>query len=468
MYIEVNIDALVGPTHHFGGVGVGNEASQSHTRIPSHPRQAALEGLRKASLVAGLGVPQHVLPPIRRPLPRFLSELGFAGDFASMCLRARQLEPFAYSAAFSSAYMWAANAATAAPACDCDNRRTNLVLANLSSSWHRYTEQFTRASQFETMFLDNQELPVSIHGALPPLVPLRDEGAANHMRLCNPAGDSGIHIFVYGDCDEGHAVKGQAAKNEREDRVVQKSAKSNKHMARQTLAASRAVARQLGLDPTRTFFLQQHPDAIDAGVFHNDVIATSHRHLLLMHEKAFFDADAELRRLSEAFRNFTGTSLTIIKILEEQLTLADAVESYLFNSQILTRGDSNAMTIVCAGQCERMPQVRRLLESWIADRDNPIEDVHFVPLEQSMAGGGGPACLRMRLTLPAAAIESFSPKSRLTPMLENRLTKIINDCYPETLEWESLADPENLERYDRAFRKFEDLFEMRLDALAST
>ncbi len=196
MLVEINMDAILGPSHHFGGVGVGNVASQSHNRLPSYPRLGALEGLRKAKMVAELGVPQFILPPLARPLPTFLDELGFAGDFQSQCAQARQFAPSAYSAVFSSAYMWAANAATFAPADDCADKRSHLTMANLSSSWHRMFEHAERQRQLEHMFA-SCKLPVSFHGALPPLVPLRDEGAANHMRLCDPTGTLGFHVFVY-------------------------------------------------------------------------------------------------------------------------------------------------------------------------------------------------------------------------------------------------------------------------------
>lgn len=433
MFVELNIDALVGPSHHFGGLGVGNVASQSHTRLPSNPRAGALEGLRKAMLVAELGIPQFVLPPLVRPLPHLLDELGFAGDFQAQCAQARQTAPSAYSAVFSSAFMWAANAATMAPACDCADKRTHITLANLSSSWHRMFEHHGRGRQLEQMLSSSPTLPVSIHSALPALVPLRDEGAANHMRLCNAAGDIGFHVFVYGEADDA-------------PRPV-------RHLARQTLAACQAIARLLRLDPTRTFYLQQHPDAIDAGVFHNDVIATSHRDVLLMHERAFLNADSELKRLTTEFERATGALLKVITVPQSQLSLADAVKSYLFNSQLLTpASDPTTMIMICAAHCQRLPQVRSLIEELIRAQDNPISNVRYVSLDQSMSGGGGPACLRLRLSLPAAAINAFAPAYRLTPTLAGQLEELISTCYPEHLEWESLASPENLDQYSRTYQ----------------
>jgi succinylarginine dihydrolase len=70
-----------------------------------------------------------------------------------------------------------------------------------------------------------------------------------------------------------------------------------KYPARQTLEASEAVARLHQLDPRYTVFAQQAPQAIDRGVFHNDVIAVSNRHVLFHHQQAFVDQAAVLDTL---------------------------------------------------------------------------------------------------------------------------------------------------------------------------
>jgi succinylarginine dihydrolase len=67
------------------------------------------------------------------------------------------------------------------------------------------------------------------------------------------------------------------------------SAQPRKYPARQTREASEAVARLHGLDPTATVFAQQNPEAVDAGVFHNDVICVGNLNVLLCHERAFAD-----------------------------------------------------------------------------------------------------------------------------------------------------------------------------------
>ncbi len=426
MFTEINIDALVGPTHHFGGLGVGNVASQQHAYRTSRPREAALEGLRKAALVASLGVPQYLFLPPTRPRLTWLQELGLGVDSSEQLSAALHTAPQAFSAAFSSAFMWAANMATVSAACDCRDGRLHITPANLISSWHRAGEAPERDVELNRLLgsLDN----CTIHPPLSPIVPLRDEGAANHMRLCDATGKIGFNIFVYGDDSK-------------------LDSRDWKFLPRQTLAACQAIARRHQLDPQRTFFLQQHPAAISAGVFHNDVIASSHRNLLIHHELAFHDAAQQLQHLDESFRQATGAPLQRIEISGSDLPLDEAVRSYFFNSQIVTPCASTAssqtprMVLISPQQCRALASTHRLIERLIASSENPIEEVHYVSLQQSMAGGGGPACLRLRVPLAHEAIEQLPRQLRLDLQLEERLAAAIERWYPESLE---LADLCNL------------------------
>jgi succinylarginine dihydrolase len=275
MLIEINIDGLVGPTHHFGGLGVGNLASQEHHQQVSHPRQAAIEGLRKAQWIDSMGIPQFVFPPPLRPRWQFLRQLGIGNDQFEISQQAMELAkvefPRGLSAAFSSAFMWMANAATITPACDSSDNRLHCTPANLISSWHRASEAIERTAQLRSLMAFFQDA-VELHDPLPSIVPLRDEGAANHMRMCDRSGRLGINLFVYGASENG-AIAPQ------------------KHFPRHTQEASQAIARLHQLSQQNVFFLQQHPQAIDAGVFHNDVISTSCGNLLLHHELAFLNEE---------------------------------------------------------------------------------------------------------------------------------------------------------------------------------
>ncbi len=235
------------------------------------------------------------------------------------------------------------------------------------------------------MFADRDHF--FIHQPLPCIHPLRDEGAANHMRLSDPSGEIGFNVFVFGE-------DRQDSDSRRDAKERQSEPFKPNFMARYTRTASEAIARRHGLDPETTFFLHQHPNAISAGVFHNDVIATSHEGMLIHHENAFLDADAELSRLESTFLKRVGKPLLRIVIPNQQLSLSDAVQSYLFNSQIVSPRlvSPNAgprMVLVCPSQCQAIESANRVLQELLASTSNPIDEIRYVSLSQSMAGGVG-------------------------------------------------------------------------------
>ena len=175
--------------------------------------------------------------------------------------------------------MWVANAATVSPSADTADGRVHFTPANLLAHFHRSLEAPTTARVLRAIFADTTRFVV--HDALPAAPQFGDEGAANHTRFAGAdAAAGGVEFFVFGR----HGAGGGPA--------------PARYVARQTFEASAAVARRHGLDSARVVFAQQNPAAIDAGVFHNDVIAVGHRHLLLCHEQAFVDQHAVLADLA--------------------------------------------------------------------------------------------------------------------------------------------------------------------------
>ncbi|MCU0709386.1 MAG: N-succinylarginine dihydrolase, partial [Pirellula sp.] len=277
-WTEIQIDGLIGPTHHFGGLGVGNIASQESRWRPSHPRSAALEGLRKMEAVGDLGVPQFFLPPLIRPDWQFLEQLGYRGHRSDILKRCGDQAPQLLSAAYSSSFMWTANAATTAPGLDTTDGKCHAVIANLCSSLHRGIEAQSRWHQIQQWLVDTPE--IEVHAPLPPVHPLRDEGAANHMRLWGSSvHEPGFHVFVH------------------EPKKTAEQIDAPKYHSRQGELASMGVAQSLQLSPGRYAFLEQTQKSIDAGVFHNDVIAMSHGSWLICHEDAFVDQTSRLLQL---------------------------------------------------------------------------------------------------------------------------------------------------------------------------
>jgi len=411
-FVEVNFDGLVGPTHNYAGLSPGNLASARHASTVSHPRQAALQGLAKMKLLMRLGVPQAVIPPQTRPCLDVLRSLGFDGSDAEVVHRTHRDAPRLLAAVYSSSFMWAANAATISPAADTTAntaahttyRRIHITPANLLTQFHRSLEPGFTSEMLKQIFTGDQFVH---HQPLPAADAFADEGAANHFRLCDDYGSAGLEVFVYGRDELSGPTR---------------------YPARQTRQACQAIARRHGLNPDRTLILRQSPQAIDAGAFHNDVVVASNQNVLLAHRSAFADASAfdEIRQRHPTVQLFIAEP--------EILSLGDAVSTYIFNSQIVTLPDKS-MAIIAPVECRDHPGVQRYLEQILSD--SPVKAVHYVDLRQSMNNGGGPACLRLRVVMPADAAR---PMLIDTGRIE-QLAQVIQRRYRDELSPAGLADP---------------------------
>ncbi|MGJ3626008.1 N-succinylarginine dihydrolase [Sphingomonas sp. MMS24-JH45] len=224
--------------------------------------------------------------------------------------------------------------------------------------------------------------------------PFGDEGAANHMRLCRAwrGGGRGVRL-------------------RRRGRPLP---------PRQHRDASAAIARAHGLDPARTLFVRQSDAAIAAGAFHNDVVAVANERVLLAHEQAFADRDgfhADLRRLLP--------EVEIVEVPAAEVSLADAIGSYLFNAQLVTAGGETVLVV--PGEARANAAVWSWIERHLAG-NGPIRRVEVVDVRKSMANGGGPACLRMRVVCdPRRSIRaswSTAPSSTASPPWSRRIGRV--------------------------------------------
>ncbi|QNU64979.1 N-succinylarginine dihydrolase [Vreelandella titanicae] len=418
---EVNFDGLVGPTHNYSGLAVGNVASMSHGGLVSNPKEGALQGLLKMKSLMDAGYAQGVLPPQQRPDIGALRDLGFSGSNGEVLARASKEAPQLLRAVCSASSMWTANAGTITPSIDAPDSRVHFTPANLQSSFHRYLEPQTTGRVLKAIFRDEQHF--CHHPVLPATPAFSDEGAANHTRLCGEHGEPGVHLFVY-----GRQAFGDVRSGEREPK---------RYPARQTLEASQAVARQHGLTEAQTVFSQQHPDAIDAGVFHNDVIAVGNGPVLLYHEMAFLDEEGTLDEL----RAKMASPLIPVRVPLEAVSMEDAVASYLFNSQLLSNPDGT-MTLVVPGECQEREAVWRTIQDYLLAGNNPISEVVVKDVKQSMRNGGGPACLRLRVVLTEAERAALSGRVLLTNALYTDLTAWVERHYRDRLAPDDLADPQ--------------------------
>ncbi|MFZ0564905.1 MAG: N-succinylarginine dihydrolase, partial [Chlamydiales bacterium] len=351
--LEINFDGIVGPTHHHAGSSLGNIPSMKHEGEVAHPKEAALQGLKKMKLLMDLGVPQAVLPPQERPSIPLLRAFGFRGSDKEIIEKAGREAPPILRAVTATASMWAANIATASASIDTFDNKLHITVANQLNRFHRSIESEETLRLFQLIFPG-----FTIHPPLPKGGDLGDEGTANQTRFCRSHGEKGVYLFVYG--------------KELLDTTPRK------FPARQALEASQAVARQHGLPPIQSCFAQQNPEMIDLGVFHNDLISTGHRNIFLYHEHAFVKAEQTIQMLQEKVEKVCKCPLQAIEVTEEMLPAQRAIESYLFNSQLVTLPD-DSIAMIAEDQC------RALSLDWI-----PFP-IYYCDLKQSMMGGGGPA-----------------------------------------------------------------------------
>lgn len=422
---EVNFDGLVGPTHNFAGLAHGNVASMAHGGRVSHPREAALQGLAKMKALADLGLPQAVLPPHERPDLAALRACGFTGSDAAVLRTAGRAAPGLLAACSSASAMWVANAATVTPSRDSGDGRVHFTPANLAAKLHRSLEPPQTARALRAIFRDPARF--TVHDPVPGHGALGDEGAANHTRLAPGHDAPGLHVFVF-----GYSALGRAGLRPGPKRFA----------SRQALEASEAVARRHGLAADRTVFLQQNPAAIDAGVFHHDVIGVGHEHVFLCHEQAFAaglrPVLADLRRRFARLRR--GAELAPVIVSTRQVPLADAVRSYLFNSQLVTLAPGR-MALIAPADCRRVPRVHAYLEELVAAGRTPIREVRYFDLRQSMHNGGGPACLRLRVVLTATERAVLPPGVWINDETYPRLVAWVQRHYRARLHPRDLADP---------------------------
>ena len=441
---EYNFDGLIGPTHNYAGLSFGNVASAAHQNQASSPRAAALQGLEKMKFVASLGIGQCVLPPLRRPRFEFLRELGFSGTDNELIDKAFKHSPVLLASCFSASSMWTANAATVSPSVDCADGRLHLTPANLSSTLHRSIEHPSTTRNLRAIF--NDEKHFVVHEPLASQPGMSDEGAANHTRLTPEHGESGLELFAYGV-----------------DSMNRDSPKPAKFPARQTLLASQAIARNHGLAPSQRVFMHQNPAAIDAGVFHNDVISVGNENVLLCHSLAFVDQQKQLSTLKELFEIKFDSLLDVIEFSADELPIADAVSSYLFNSQILTRPDGS-MVLVCPLECKENANAFGCTQK-IAEGSNRIDEVVFLDLRQSMNNGGGPACLRLRVVMDESQQKAMHQGVLFTDGLHDELVAWVEKHYREQLTPEDLRDPNLVAESFEAIEALADILKLPAEVL---
>ncbi|MCZ6634512.1 MAG: N-succinylarginine dihydrolase, partial [bacterium] len=403
-------------------------ASTRHRQTVSNPRAAALEGLEKMKALADLGLKQAVCPPHERPDVETLRQLGFRGTDTEVLARVAQEAPRILASCCSASGMWMANAATVSPSADTADGRVHFTPANLVTQFHRSLEPRATGTLLKAIFPETAGF--AHHDPLPVGGCFSDEGAANHTRLCGAYHESGLEIFVYGkqgfDAASGGAMT---------------------FPARQSLEASRAIARLHGLDSEHTIFVRQNPDVIDAGVFHNDVIAVGNGPVFFYHTLAFAKGDTVIQEIQQIVSKCCGQDPILIPVSPDEVPVEDAVRSYLFNSQLVSL-PNGTMGLIAPVECRENQCVAAFLAGLIGEQ-SPIREVYYVDVRQSMKNGGGPACLRLRVVLTETELDRMHQGVCLTNGVYEALRAWVARFYRDRLQVDDLADPLLLEESRR-------------------
>ncbi|MGV6821137.1 MAG: N-succinylarginine dihydrolase [Parvularcula sp.] len=416
---EVNFDGLVGPTHNYGGLSLGNVASMQSGGGTSNPRAAVKQGLAKMQAMLDLGLEQGLLPPHERPHMPTLRAFGFTGKDAEIVEHVAKKYPALLNNLSSASAMWTANAGTVAPSADTEDGRLHLTPANLSAMTHRSIEHPFTSRLFRTLFPSDSLF--SHHPAVPGGGTFGDEGAANHGRLCAHHGAPGLHLFVYG-------------------RSAFEQVSGWRFQPRQAREVSEAVARLNGV-MDKSVFGPQSRTAIEAGAFHNDVVAVANETVLFYHQDAFQAPDKTLdairRRASEL-----GFEPHFIEVPRSAVSLQAAISSYLFNSQLVSLPDGT-MALIAPADAEENESTRAYVETLVGG-NGPIRAAHFFDLKQSMKNGGGPACLRLRIVMTPEERAATHSGAFVDHNTIVKLNEWADKNYRDSLSAKDLGDPDLL------------------------
>lgn len=421
-YLQIHFDGLVGPTHHYGGLSSGNLASIENKGNVSYPREAFLQGLKKASFIfSQTGTAQGLLPPQDRPALRILRNYyGWNGNDEALLVKLSN-HPILLQRLTNSAFMWAANSATTAPSCDTLDGKLHIVPANLFAKAHRSFESLFSYRLFKVICSSLEENDQAIvHLPIDPIIFGGDEGAANHTRFARDYGDpESVHLFVYGH--DGNRNNEMTT-------------------ARQSYEASIKISELLQLNPQKIIFAKQSRQAIDQGIFHMDVAGVGELNLWLVHQNAF----ESVERVRQEIQNRLHVPLLTHLATSEQMSLAnDAIPSYIFNSQIIQTHE-NYLALVVPEECRSYKNVQVYLNTLLEAPHLPVNKVHYFDLKQSMKNGGGPACLRLRMTVNHQELRQMQSAVGLfldvEGVLESKLIQWCHRFYPESLTPDDLRD----------------------------
>jgi succinylarginine dihydrolase len=121
------------------------------------------------------------------------------------------------------------------------------------------------------------------------------------------------------------------------------------------------------------------------------------------------------------------------------------VRSYLFNAQLVTL-PTGENTLIVPTEARDTPSVWGWIERHVAG-NGPIRKVEVVDVRQSMANGGGPACLRLRVVADPATVD---PRFLVDDARLDWVADVIRRHWPEQIHHDDLQTPALVADIERA------------------
>jgi succinylarginine dihydrolase len=123
-----------------------------------------------------------------------------------------------------------------------------------------------------------------------------------------------------------------------------------------------------------------------------------------------------------------------------ELPTADAVKGYPFNSQLVTLPNGKMRLIAPQEALDSSTCAAYLAR--VVEEIDVVEGITYLPVRQSMANGGGPACLRLRVPLTATQVAAIRGRVIVTEPLLDELAQFVQHRYRDRLSPEDLTDPQ--------------------------
>jgi succinylarginine dihydrolase len=118
------------------------------------------------------------------------------------------------------------------------------------------------------------------------------------------------------------------------------------------------------------------------------------------------------------------------------------------------------MVLIAPEESRQSAKVFDVIQTLIADKNCPLVRAEFLNLRESMRNGGGPACLRNRVVLNDAEIDSLPPTVFLTDSICQQLKQWIEQNYRESLAPPDLLDPQLINEVRTALDRLTEILKL--------